>query len=50
MLDNLALDAGNVVMVTRIDRLARSTRDLGGSSSLPASVTFSCSFSVPPAY
>jgi DNA invertase Pin-like site-specific DNA recombinase len=28
MLDNLALDAGNVVMVTRIDRLARSTRDL----------------------
>jgi DNA invertase Pin-like site-specific DNA recombinase len=28
MLDNLALDAGDVVMGTRLDRLARSTRDL----------------------
>jgi hypothetical protein len=28
MLDNLALDAGNVVMVTRLDWLARSTSGL----------------------
>jgi DNA invertase Pin-like site-specific DNA recombinase len=28
MLDNLALAHGDVVTVTRIDRLARSTRDL----------------------
>jgi DNA invertase Pin-like site-specific DNA recombinase len=28
MLDNLAFDASDVVMVTRLDRLARSTGDL----------------------
>jgi DNA invertase Pin-like site-specific DNA recombinase len=31
MLDNLALDACDVVMVTRLDRLARSTRNLSNT-------------------